>query len=213
LLQVSATFFTFWTINCCWPVLLPEPAADPPDAGALLDPLVLLALLELWSPLAVLLAEPAGEGVPFTLTCCPTMLLNFELSPAREYFVPELSVRTYPPFMPVSWLTQPSIVCALPELLLPWSLDDCVDVALGSGVVDCGVPAGAVWPGIASGRCCAGVCCWLESDGNVGGVDAGGACCAATNMLAPRTNADTNTGFFIVSVLLRGRTTLSDALD
>ena len=36
--------------------------------------------------------------------------------------------------MPVSWLTQPSIDCALPELLLPWSLcdEDCDAGALVS---------------------------------------------------------------------------------
>jgi hypothetical protein len=107
---------------------------------------VLLALLELWSAVEELLAEPAATE-PFTLTCCPTKLLNFEVSPAREYFMPELSVRTNPPPIPVSWLTQPSIDCAFPELLLPCSLcdEDWVDGdALVSGAVDCGVAVGAV---------------------------------------------------------------------
>jgi hypothetical protein len=197
LLQVSATFFTSLTVSCCCAAAL-----DAPPAGG--APLALLAVLELWSAVAELLAVPAATE-PLTFTSCPTKLLSFEVSPASVYFVPELSVRTYPPPMPVSWLTQPSIDWAFPELLLPWSLcvEDCVDGALVSGAVDCGVAVGAVWSGIASGRCCAGVCCCVESDGNVGGVEAGGACCAATNILAPSTNADTNSGFFIVSVFLR----------
>ena len=65
-LQVSATFFTELTVSCCWPAAL----EDAPDAGAD-DPLVLLALLELWSALAELLA---------TAGCCDSTLYFHFLS-------------------------------------------------------------------------------------------------------------------------------------